>query len=137
MNQINTKLLKSSLTLEDHKSICKALGIPAFSENSKQIVYFTGDKHVNPYNGSPKLIFYKDTSIYMGFSAGMSYDIISSPNAVSLYSNNPLPSSTLLTLSSPSQAKKLIVFNVLPRPMYMIGKLILKSLSVSGEQAQP
>lgn len=77
MNQINTKLLKSSLSLEDHKSICKALGIPAFSENSKQIVYFTGDKHVNPYNGSPKLIFYKDTSIYMGFSAGMSYDIIS------------------------------------------------------------
>lgn len=77
MNQINIKLLKSSLSLEDHKSICKALGIPAFSENSKQIVYFTGDKHVNPYNGSPKLIFYKDTSIYMGFSAGMSYDIIS------------------------------------------------------------
>lgn len=77
MNQINIKLLKSSLTLEDHKNICKALGIPAFSENSKQIVYFTGDKHVNPYNGSPKLIFYKDTSIYMGFSAGMSYDIIS------------------------------------------------------------
>ena len=77
MKQINTKLLKSSLTLEDHKSICKALGIPAFSENSKQIVYFTGDKHVNPYNGSAKLIFYKDTSIYMGFSAGMSYDIIS------------------------------------------------------------
>lgn len=77
MNQINTKLLKSSLTLEDHKSICKALGIPAFSENSKQIVYFTGDKNVDPFKGSPKLIFYKDTSIYMGFSAGMSYDIIS------------------------------------------------------------
>lgn len=77
MNQINTKLLKSSLTLEDHKSICRALGIPAFSENSKQIVYFTGDKNVDPFKGSPKLIFYKDTSIYMGFSAGMSYDIIS------------------------------------------------------------
>ena len=77
MNQINTKLLKSSLTLEDHKSICKALGIPAFSENSKQIVYFTGDKNVDPFKGSPKLIFYKDTSIYIGFSAGMSYDIIS------------------------------------------------------------
>lgn len=77
MNQINTKFLKSSLTLEDHKSICKALGIPAFSENSKQIVYFTGDKNVDPLKGSPKLVFYKDTSIYMGFSAGMSYDIIS------------------------------------------------------------
>lgn len=77
MNQINTKRLKSSLSLEDHKSICNALNIPAFSENSKQIVYWTGDKNVDPYKGSSKLIFYKDTGIYIGFSAGMSYDIIS------------------------------------------------------------
>lgn len=77
MNQINTKLLKSSLTLEDHKSVCKALGIPAFSENSKQIVYFTGDKNVNALNGSPKLYFYKDTGIYIGLTSATSYDIIS------------------------------------------------------------
>ena len=77
MNQINTKLLKSSLTLEDHKSICKALGIPAFSENSKQIVYWSGEKNVDPYKGSPKLYFFKDTKVYCGFTSGASYDIIS------------------------------------------------------------
>ena len=77
MNQINTKRLKSSLTLEDHKSICKALGIPAFSENSKQIVYWSGEKNVDPYKGSPKLYFFKDTKVYCGFTSGASYDIIS------------------------------------------------------------
>lgn len=77
MNQINTKRLKSSLTLEDHKSICKALGIPAFSENSKQIVYWSGEKNVDPHKGSPKLYFFKDTKIYCGFTSGTSYDIIS------------------------------------------------------------
>ena len=77
MNQINTKRLKSSLSIQDHKDILKALEIPAFNENSKQIVYFTGDKHVNALNGSPKLFYYKDTGIYIGYSAGMSYDIIS------------------------------------------------------------
>lgn len=77
MNQINTKLLKSSLTLEDHKSICRALGIPAFSENSKQIVYWSGEKNVDPYKGSPKLYFFKDTKVYCGFTSGASYDIIS------------------------------------------------------------
>lgn len=77
MNQINTKRLKSSLTLEDHKTICKALGIPAFSESASQIVYWTADKHVDGFQGSPKLVFYKDTGIYIGYTAGMSYDVIS------------------------------------------------------------
>lgn len=61
MKQINTKLLKSSLSLEDHKSVCKALGIPVFAENSNQIVYYTADKNVDGLKGSPKLVFYKDT----------------------------------------------------------------------------
>ena len=77
MNQINTKRLKSSLTLEDHKSICKALGIPAFSENSKQIVFWSAEKNIDPYKGSPKLYFFKDTKVYCGFTSGASYDIIS------------------------------------------------------------
>ena len=77
MNQINTKRLKSSLTLEDHKSICKALEIPIFAENSNQIVYYTADKNVDGFKGSPKLIFYKDTGVYIGYTAGRSYDVIS------------------------------------------------------------
>ena len=77
MNQINIKRLKSSLTIEDHKKICKQLNIPAFSENSNQIIYFTADKHFNGYDGSAKLVFYKDTGIYIGYTSAKSYDIIS------------------------------------------------------------
>ena len=76
MKQINIKLLKSSLSIQDHKTICKALGIPAFSESDSQITYWSGEKNIDPYAGSPKLIFYKDTKIYIGFTSGFSMDII-------------------------------------------------------------
>ena len=77
MGKIDVKKLKKSLSLAHHKQIMQALGIPSYSENSMQIVYYTGDKNVDPYKGSPKLYFYKDTSIYVGMTAGRSYDIIS------------------------------------------------------------
>ena len=77
MGKIDVKKLKKSLTLAHHKQIMQALGIPSYSENSTQIVYYTGDKNVDSYKGSPKLYFYKDTSIYVGMTAGRSYDIIS------------------------------------------------------------
>lgn len=44
MQEINTKLLKSALSIDEHKLICKSLDIPEYSENSSQIVYYTGDK---------------------------------------------------------------------------------------------
>ncbi len=77
MGKIDVKKLKKSLSLAHHKQIMQALGIPSYSENSTQIIYYTGDKNVDPYKGSPKLYFYKDTSIYVGMTAGRSYDIIS------------------------------------------------------------
>lgn len=77
MGKIDVKKLKKSLSLAHHKQIMQALGIPSYSENSTQIVYYTGDKNVDPYKGSPKLYFYKDTNIYVGMTAGRSYDIIS------------------------------------------------------------
>ncbi len=77
MGKIDVKKLKKSLSLAHHKQIMQALGIPSYSENSTQIVYYTGDKNVDPYKGSPKLYFYKDTGIYVGMTAGRSYDIIS------------------------------------------------------------
>ena len=76
MGKIDVKKLKKSLSLAHHKQIMQALGIPSYSENSTQIIYYTGDKNVDPYKGSPKLYFYKDTSIYVGMTAGRSYDII-------------------------------------------------------------
>src|SRR5574344_964394 len=77
MGKIDVKKLKKSLSLAHHKQIMQALGIPSYSENSTQIVYYTGDKNVDPYKGSPKLYFYKDTNIYVGMTVGRSYDIIS------------------------------------------------------------
>lgn len=77
MGKIDVKKLKKSLSLAHHKQVMQALGIPSYSENSTQIVYYTGDKNVDSYKGSPKLYFYKDTSIYVGMTAGRSYDIIS------------------------------------------------------------
>lgn len=77
-NQINTKTIKARLTIDDHKKIMKALDIPAYTESSSVITYWTGDKNRDPYKGSPgKLVFYKDTKIYMGYTAATSYDIIS------------------------------------------------------------
>lgn len=77
-NQINTKTLKARLTIDDHKKIMKALDIPAYTESSSVITYWTGDKNRDAYKGSPgKLVFYKDTKIYMGYTAATSYDIIS------------------------------------------------------------
>lgn len=77
LNKINTKTLKSSLKVDDHKKICKALGIPIFSESSNQIVYWSGEKNVNPLSGSPKLYYYPDTGVYIGYTSGCTMDIIS------------------------------------------------------------
>ena len=77
-NQINTKTIKARLTIDDHKKIMKALDIPAYTESSSVITYWTGDKNRDAMKGSPgKLVFYKDTKIYMGYTAATSYDIIS------------------------------------------------------------
>lgn len=76
-NQINTKAIKARLTIDDHKKIMKALDIPAYTETSSVITYWTGDKNRDAMKGSPgKLVFYKDTKVYMGYTAATSYDII-------------------------------------------------------------
>lgn len=75
-NRINVKILKAQLTIADHKAVVKALGIPIFSESNNQIIYFSGEKNVNPLSGSPKLYYYPDTGIYVGYSSGYTMDII-------------------------------------------------------------
>lgn len=76
-NKFNPKALKARLTIDDHKKIMKALDIPAYTETSSVITYWTGDKNRDAMKGSPgKLVFYKDTKVYMGYTAATSYDII-------------------------------------------------------------
>ena len=76
-NKFNPKAIKARLTVDDHKKIMKALDIPAYTESSSCITYWSGDKNRDAMKGSPKLVFYKDTKIYMGYTASTSYDIIS------------------------------------------------------------
>lgn len=76
-NKFNPKAIKARLTIDDHKKIMKALDIPAYTETSSVITYWTGDKNRDAMKGSPgKLVFYKDTKVYMGYTAATSYDII-------------------------------------------------------------
>lgn len=75
-NKINVKKLKSSLKIKDYKKIVKSLGIPIFSENDKEIVYYTGDHNKDPLKGSPKLVFYKDNKIFVSYTGNATYDII-------------------------------------------------------------
>ena len=74
--RVDAKKLKSKLTLQDHKTIMQALGIPPFSENNDTIIYWSGEKNKKALDGSPKLYFYKSTKIYVGYTSGASYDII-------------------------------------------------------------
>ena len=76
MSKIDVKKLKKSLSLAHHKQIMQALGIPAFSENKEQIIYYAGDRNKEALKGSPKLYFYKDSQIYFGYTSARSYDII-------------------------------------------------------------
>ena len=54
----------------------KALEIPAYSESNSVITYYTGDKNKNALTGSPKLLLYKDTKVFLGLTSSRSYDII-------------------------------------------------------------
>ena len=77
MGKIDVKKLKRALTLAHYDMIIQRLGIPIFSKSNSEWRLYTGDKNVNPLEGSPKLIFYPDSHIFMGYTAGRSYDIIS------------------------------------------------------------
>ena len=77
MEKIDVKKLKKSLSLSHYSLILNGLGIPIFSKSNTEWRCYSGDRHKNPYDGSPSLIFYPDTKIFQGYSAGRAYDCIS------------------------------------------------------------
>ncbi len=77
MAKVDVKKLKKMLTLSHYDTILRELGIPVFSKSNTEWRCFSGDRHKNPYDGSPSLIFYPDTKIFQGYSAGRAYDCIS------------------------------------------------------------
>lgn len=76
MAKVDVKKLKKMLTLSHYDTILHELGIPIFSKSNTEWRCFSGDRHKNPYDGSPSLIFYPDTKIFQGYSAGRAYDAI-------------------------------------------------------------
>lgn len=76
MGKVDVKKLKKALTLSHYDTILRELGIPIFSKSNTEWRCFSGDRHKNPYDGSPSLIFYPDTKIFQGYSAGRAYDAI-------------------------------------------------------------
>lgn len=76
MARVDVKKLKKMLTLAHYDLILRELGIPIFSKSNTEWRCYSGDRHKNPYNGSPSLIFYPDTKIFQGYSAGRAYDAI-------------------------------------------------------------
>ena len=64
MTKINTKRLKANLSYSDYQKILKALGIPFHSQGKNYDTLYTACHNKNPYDGSPKLLFYKDKGIF-------------------------------------------------------------------------
>lgn len=75
--RVDAKKLKNRLTLEDYKTIMKALDIPQFGTNNGVVIYWSGEKNKNALDGSPKLYFYTDSRIFIGYTSSASYDIFS------------------------------------------------------------
>jgi hypothetical protein len=76
MGKVDVKKLKKALTLSHYDTILRELGIPIFSKSNTEWRCYSGDRHKNPFDGSPSLIFYPDTKIFQGYSAGRAYDAI-------------------------------------------------------------
>lgn len=62
--KVDTRKLKSSLTLKDYEAILKALGIPVFAKGQKYWSLWTGCHNKDPLQGSPKLLFYPDSGVF-------------------------------------------------------------------------
>lgn len=80
--KVNTKKLKSLLTLHDYELIEKSLGLRMFSKTSNYVIYYNADKYKDIAKQTPKLYRYNDTKIYISYTKSCSYDIIGLVQAV-------------------------------------------------------
>lgn len=77
MSRVDVKKLKKALTLSHYDTILRELGIPIFSKSNTEWRCWSGEKNRNPMDGSPALVFFPDTKIFIGYTSSRSYDIIS------------------------------------------------------------
>lgn len=77
MDKVDVKKLKKALTLSHYDTILRELGIPIFSKSNTEWRCWSGEKNRNPLDGSPALVFFPDTKIFIGYTSSRSYDAIS------------------------------------------------------------
>lgn len=77
MSRVDVKKLKKALTLSHYDTILRELGIPIFSKSNTEWRCWSGEKNRNPMDGSPALVFFPDTKIFIGYTNSRSYDCIS------------------------------------------------------------
>lgn len=77
MAKVDVKKLKKMLTLSHYDAILRELGIPIFSKSNTEWRCWSGEKNRNPMDGSPALVFFPDTKIFIGYTSSRSYDCIS------------------------------------------------------------
>lgn len=77
MSRVDVKKLKKTLTLSHYDTILRELGIPIFSKSNTEWRCWSGEKNRNPMDGSPALVFFPDTKIFIGYTSSRSYDCIS------------------------------------------------------------
>lgn len=77
MSRVDVKKLKKALTLSHYDTILRELGIPIFSKSNTEWRCWSGEKNRNPMDGSPALVFFPDTKIFIGYTSSRSYDCIS------------------------------------------------------------
>lgn len=77
MGKVDVKKLKKALTLSHYDIILRELGIPIFSKSNTEWRCWSGEKNRNPMDGSPALVFFPDTKIFIGYTSSRSYDAIS------------------------------------------------------------
>ena len=67
-NKIDTKKIKSKLSLSNYEKIMKDLGIPMYSKGRNYWIFYSGDHQKDFLNHSPKLYFYTDTKIFISYT---------------------------------------------------------------------
>lgn len=74
---VNVKKLKRELTTEQIIQIVKSLGGELYSQNDKELIFYSCCHHIDAHAHKPKLYYYIDTMSFFCYSCSSAFDIIS------------------------------------------------------------
>lgn len=75
--KIDAKKLKEKLTPAQVKQVLSNIGIPLAREEEDALIFYSGEKHRKPMDGKPKLYYYINSKIFIGYSSSFTGDIFS------------------------------------------------------------